>query len=405
MDNNLVKLTFVGDMMCDQDQIAAHKINEETYNFDEIFSDIKSYFIASDYVVGNLETPVAGKECGYTYKKWQFNSPDAFAEAIKKAGVHLVSTANNHCLDRGTEGVRNTIKTLDRYGIEHIGTYDKIENKKCFIREISGIKIAFLAYTYGTNAFENGIYLKKNEKFMVNLFQEQELNNKISRFFYHRPSKFYSRLYWKVGSKLFPDSFNKPVYERKENDKRCKRELLREIEECKKSGAKYIILCMHAGGQYNKEPTEYTKELCDFCVKHGVNIVIGCHEHVIHGCDISQIKNNIVKTYSLGNFTSYAGTIKEPFDKMAEYSIIFNVYLSLNSIHKCTFSIAKTITISEKKIKTVLLYDLIQTCDSDDEKQKLIADNITVVNTFLNKQLKNVEVMKEYDIGALLINS
>ena len=406
MGREQIKLTFVGDVMCEADQIIEHKIGEDEFDFNGVFSDCAEYFSNSDYVVANLETPIAGKECGYSDRKWSFNSPIEFAMALKNAGIDLVSTANNHCLDRGVKGLINTIRSLDKCNLKHIGTYADKDSKSCFIEDIHGIKIAFLSYTYGTNAFSNHNYLSKNEKYMVNLFQEQELSNWFTRKCYNNKAKLYSKIYRKLGSILYTQQFKRPVYERKENDSRCKKQLLRELKESKDKGADLIIMCMHVGGQYNDQPTKRTQKLCDFLIKHGVHVIIGNHEHVVHKSDISQISQNIIKTYSLGNFSGKAGVNKEPYDKMSEYSIIFNIYISKNkdkvSIDTCTFSIAKSIAYEGNKIKTVLLYDLINSCKNDIEKEKLISDNRIIVNKFLDTKYSDIEFKKEYDIGKLL---
>lgn len=162
-------------------------------------------------------------------------------------------------------------------------------------------------------------------------------------------------------------------------------------------------MCAHIGGQYNSKPTEETKKLVDKFISYGVNAVIGNHEHVIHNCDLKQINNNIIKTYSLGNFSGLAGVLKAPYDKLAEYSIIFNMYMKRNkekiNVYKCTFSIAKSVCIGKDKIKTVLLYDLINKCENKIEKEKLIDENLKIYNLFLNKKCERIDISKEYNIN------
>ena len=51
------------------------------------------------------------------------NFPDEFASAVKKSGIDLVSTANNHLLDKGKEGALRTLDVLDNVGLEHTGSY------------------------------------------------------------------------------------------------------------------------------------------------------------------------------------------------------------------------------------------------------------------------------------------
>lgn len=400
MSKEYTKISFTGDIMCESVQIAEHQMKDGKYDFLNIFSDVKRYFDNSDYVVSNLETPIAGKKLGYGNKRYSFNTPEEYLESIKYMGVNLVSTANNHCLDRGVEGLKNTIHALDRYGIKHIGTY--IDKNKGFIEEINGIKVGFLSYTYGTNAFANGNYLKKEEKHMVNLFQNQELGNRFVRACYQNPYKFYSRLYRGIGRIFYPEQLKRQVYERKENCKTYLKLMKKEINLLKRNGAEYIIMCAHMGGQYNLAPSDQTKKLVDKIISYGVDAVIGNHEHVIHNCDLSNIKDGIIKTYSLGNFSGLAGVLKEPYDKLSEYSIIFNIYISKENgtvkVEKVSFAIAKSVKNGENKIKTVLLYDLIQEA-RDEEKEKLLADNLRIYNLFLNKNEKNIKVEKEYYIN------
>ena len=52
---------------------------------------------------------------------YSFNTPDEFADILPDAGFGFVSTANNHCLDRGTAGLYRTLDVLDRVGIGHTG--------------------------------------------------------------------------------------------------------------------------------------------------------------------------------------------------------------------------------------------------------------------------------------------
>ena len=68
------------------------------------------------------------------------NFPDEFAEALKKAGINLVTTANNHLLDKHLDGALRTIDILDKYNITHVGSYrNKKEKEKIKIIDVKGI--------------------------------------------------------------------------------------------------------------------------------------------------------------------------------------------------------------------------------------------------------------------------
>lgn len=393
----MTKLTFLGDIMCKAQMIPAYK-TQEGYNFDSIFIKMQDYFKESDYVLANLETPISSDSSNLTVERWCFNSPYEFAESAFNSGINFVATANNHCLDRGVEGIESTIKALNNIGISHTGIFSE-KNKKPLIININGIKFGMLSYTYGTNAFSNKVYLKQEEKYMVNMFQNQELNNSIYRYCYHHRGNTIVKAINRFMRIMKPSNYKKPIYERIEKDKLQRKQLLADINELKELNVDYIIMYMHSGGQYNSQPTKYTKELTKYLLSNGIDIVAGSHEHVVHGGDFSNIKNEKLATYSLGNFDGVAGVYDEPFDKMAEYSIAWNIYFDdkKKSILKTTFSVLKTIGNGENKIQTIPLYDLIINTEDNDQKKNLEIDMLKIANIFNNANY--VTIQKEYPIA------
>ena len=169
-------LTAIGDVMVHSWQYnEAYDPETGEYDFYHNFTDVKKYFEESDYVVANLETVFAGEEVGYSDFP-MFNTPDSFLDALKDSGVDLVTTANNHCMDKWGDGLLRTIEILEEKGFDQIGTYASAEEREeIFIKDINGIKFAFLSYTYGTNG------LRVPEKYMVNLMDEALIKNDIHR--------------------------------------------------------------------------------------------------------------------------------------------------------------------------------------------------------------------------------
>ena len=78
------KITFVGDLMCQGGLLEQYRTSSG-YDFSDVFRDLKPLFAASDYVVGNLETPIAPDDRDLTHARWEFCSPRAFAQAVKDA--------------------------------------------------------------------------------------------------------------------------------------------------------------------------------------------------------------------------------------------------------------------------------------------------------------------------------
>jgi capA domain-containing protein len=108
-----VKLTFSGDIMLANSTINFYKVNDGTYNFNRMFKDVKKNLEKSDFTVGNLETPITKNNEKIKYQQYRFTSPIEFAEAVKNAGFNFVTTANNHCLDNGKYGIKETIDALN----------------------------------------------------------------------------------------------------------------------------------------------------------------------------------------------------------------------------------------------------------------------------------------------------
>jgi len=368
-NQNSIKLTFTGDIMCLKQQIPAYKTETGEYDFSEIFSECKNFFSSSDYVIGNLETPIA--DAPYCNHLINYNSPVAFAKTVKNSGFSMVTTANNHCLDRGISGLEDTIKNLDIIGLKHTGINSNNKLPTGITENIGNIKISFLSYTYGTNALFNKTYLNENEKWKVNLYQQQELP---------------------IIKKILNPGHLK-------NDIRFFHRMYEDIKILKNTGAEYIIMCLHAGGQYNFYPLKRTKKLAAQIINMGADAVITNHEHVIH--NMEAVSGKII-VYSLGNFSSLFCIQTKPFYRFSDYSIILNLYLSKdNNIVKpadVTISIAKTIPAGKNKIKTVLLFDLINNCTDTKKRTKLLTDNLKIYNRFLNRKETEIDLKLEYSI-------
>lgn len=382
----MYKITILGDIMFKKEMY--------NYNFKIILKNVKEYLEQSNLVIANLETPISEKITSEKIGKYSFISPKSYIETLKENGINMLSTANNHCLDNGKKGIYETIDVLDELEIEHIGTYKNKYDKRYIVKKIENTKVAFLANTYGTNAFCNNVYIDSKDKFHICLFQAQELNNKLIRFV-NKSNIFLVRVIRKFFKIFNLFDFNKPIYERKEKSYLSR--LAKEIKKMrKKENVDYIIMMMHDGGQNNEEPIKRTENNVKYIKKLGVNAIIVNHEHMIHKVLLQ--KNGII-TYSLGNFIGINGVLEEPFDKMQEYSIGINIYFSKEKI-KYTFTIFKVIfEEKENSIMVNCLYDLIQNENNIDKKRKLIEDNKKILNKVLkNKNYPYNDIRLEYEI-------
>ena len=252
-----IKMTVIGDIMCHNTQYTdAYNISTKKYDFSYVLEDVKNKLSQSDITVGNLETTFAGAKVGYSSYP-TFNTPETLGNALKDAGVDVLSTANNHCMDKGYSGLVSTIEELDEIGIDHMGTYDSEESSnEILVKDVNGIKIAFLAYTYGTN----GISVPKDKSYAVNLIDKDKIKN--------------------------------------------------DLDAAKALDVDLISVSMHWGTEYRQTPTDEQEELADFLFENGADIILGSHPHVLEKMEKRTIKLGDGSTkdgfiiYSLGNFMS-----------------------------------------------------------------------------------------------------
>lgn len=267
-----IKMTVVGDIMCHNTQFQdAYNSSTDTYDFSHVFREIKEHFEEADLVIGNLETTFAGKDRGYSGYP-TFNTPEALGQNLKALGFDILSTANNHSLDKGYSGVVSTLEKLEELGINTTGTYkSEEESEQILIKEVNDIKLAFLSYTYGTN----GIPVPSGKEYCINLIDKELI--KI------------------------------------------------DIEKAKAQGADVICVNMHWGLEYKLKPNDTQKELADFLFENGVDIIFGSHPHVLQPMEKKQIttidgqEKEVFVIYSLGNFIS--GQVAEN----TELSVILDI--------------------------------------------------------------------------------
>ena len=90
---------------------AQYDATTNTYSFDNNYKYVKSYIEKADLSIANLETTLAGDSIPYSSYP-TFNTPDTLADALKNAGLDVVSTINNHSFDKGDLGVERTLDVL-----------------------------------------------------------------------------------------------------------------------------------------------------------------------------------------------------------------------------------------------------------------------------------------------------
>ena len=244
---------------------------DSAYDFESVFRYITEDVTAADYAVANLETTLASNTNGYQYSGYpNFNCPDDIVDGAKEAGFDMLLNANNHSYDTSSLGMHRTIEIIRDRGLDHIGIVDTEEEKRYLVKEINGINIGMICYTYetDTNADRvalNGLPVKAEDKNLVNAFDYNALDT------------FYN-------------------------------ELSGHLENMEADGAEATILYIHWGDEYqlkqNANQTKIAQKLCDL----GIDVIIGGHPHVVQPMALLESTvdpdHKTVCLYSMGNAVS-----------------------------------------------------------------------------------------------------
>ena len=122
---NSIHISYRGDLILLKDQVISAKINiKGKYEFDEKVKYTLQHFHESHYTIGVYEGPSV--EINTSYSTSNFGD----LLLVKKAGIDLVTNANNHLLDKKIKGAMKTLDVLDKCKITNIGTYINKEEKR-----------------------------------------------------------------------------------------------------------------------------------------------------------------------------------------------------------------------------------------------------------------------------------
>lgn len=225
-----------------------------SYDFRKSFKYVKNIFEDADIAIANFEGTTAGDEV-YAYQGYPlFNAPDEVLDAIKEAGIDILSTANNHSLDTRKAGIIRTVEEINNRGMDNIGTYVSKPESRVLIKDVKGIKLGFISYTEMVNGLESVISPEDLDK-MVNIIDEEKL--------------------------------------------------IEDINYAKEQNVDVIVAYFHWGNEYARIQNERQEALADMLFKEGVDIILGSHPHVVQPSktiDYEGEKKFII--YSMGNFIS-----------------------------------------------------------------------------------------------------
>ena len=242
-----------GDLLYHDIIYISAKKSDGTYDFHENFEYVKPWLKQADLVLGDFEGTVNKDHylAGYPL----FNAPGEVMDAIKDAGYQVLDLAHNHILDSQIEGVVSTADAIEKAGMTPIGVYTHEPRDKApiVIKEVNGIKVAILAYSYGFNGIEQSISQEDYNRYLSDLDEEK---------------------------------------------------MKAEIERAEKE-ADITIIMPQMGVEYQIEPTEEQKKLYHKMIDWGADIIFGGHPHVVEPAEtVEKDGDKKLIIYSMGNFIS-----------------------------------------------------------------------------------------------------
>lgn len=245
-DKSQVTILAMGDMIFHQPIVKNYRSNE-TYDFTPIFSNISAEINEADIAVANFEGSVNSnrKLSGFPL----FNFPKESIYSLKNAGFDLMSTANNHALDTGLDGVVETLAHINDSGMKSFGTLSE-DGDKGIVVEKKGIKIGFISFTDTLNGMDS---LMRDREYSVNTFSQD---------------------------------FEKDL------------KILKEKSDI-------VVVYPHWGNEYQYHPSDRQLFLKEKLQESGANIILGSHPHVLQRYQIEERDNNKFFTiFSMGNALS-----------------------------------------------------------------------------------------------------
>jgi poly-gamma-glutamate capsule biosynthesis protein CapA/YwtB (metallophosphatase superfamily) len=230
------------------------------------FAFVRDQLATYDLVIGNLESPLSDQngETQHPRNNLVFTGPPGGARALRRGGITLVSTANNHALDYGVRGLTETMANLRHAGVRYAGT--SLEDSLLFqpvLLDVQGMTIAFFACTDVMN-MEDPVW----KRYVASADT----------------------------ARLLP--------------------LIREYNQ----KSDLMILSYHGGNEYGSQPSGKTRWFARTCVREGIDLFLGHHPHVPQGVEE---ENGRYIVYSLGNFV-----FRQPFAFWTQRSFAFTATIT-----------------------------------------------------------------------------
>lgn len=281
------------------------------YNFKPIYKNVADMIAAADVAFVNQETVIAGAEYGISGYP-TFNTPEAIANDLAELGFDVVSLANNHILDMREAGLLNTINYWRDLPVLTVGAYlDDAASIR--VLERNGVRIAFLAYTYGAN----GRTVRKDSPLIVSFYKDPDKN-----------SPTYGEIY---------------------------EERLADDVAAAHSVADVVVVSVHWGNEDTQKVSGEQKKVAAILCDAGADVILGHHPHVLQSIEYitsSDGTHSTLCAYSLGNFLGMQG-----YDYNALAGMLsFNIRVGADGISTECVRLTPIVSYFEKDFRSNEIY-------------------------------------------------
>ena len=265
-----VSVVAVGDNLITESLLGSGRYNSGQWNYDHLYTQVKSLIQGADVAVVNQETPFTSSHEQVSGSE-PYATPTEVGDALVEAGFDVVSLATEYMARQGQELLTQTMDYWNSQPqVQTVGITDTNNPSRIKIIESGGIRLAFLNYCLPIQGMT--IQLTSTGSYQIPTFEQEKVASAVAS--------------------------------------------AKEEADC-------VIFCAHWGRNQEPMPTEYEKEWAAFLLRQGVDVVLGSFPGVLspYVTLMDNAGHSMLIYYSLGGFISTGDTLKQLLSGMASFTI------------------------------------------------------------------------------------
>ena len=305
-DKTVIHYAVAGDLNVNDKTVGAG----DAAGYTAAFLDVAHLLARADVASINFE----GNLCGEPYGAGG-SAPQALAEAMQKMGVDLVQMANSYSINKGLSGLATSLNGIKAAGMEPVGAYatneDFKESKGYTIKNVKGVRIAFVAFTKGMD----GMALPAGSEDCVNVLYSD-----------------YDSAYQVVDTEKITSI----------------------ITAAKKEKPDLIVAMLHWGSEFNDTISTSQEAIVELMQANGVDVILGTHSHYVQKISFDSEAGKLV-AFSMGDFFSDASRSGSEYSLVLDLEITKDLKTGETKITNYTYTPIFTVSEEEKPLRVVRL--------------------------------------------------